>query len=223
MKSLLFILAAFVAATQAPASKEVPVAQEPSHHLVLENQYTRTYQVEVPPGKATLLHRHDHDYIFVVLGDAHISNEVLGQPPRDQQVKDGDVNAARGGFAHVARNLGTTPFRNVTIELLRDNRKNPCGRVGPNGTSGAELVCDFASVEREQIAPGAALAEHRHDRNHLVVALNELHLKNEVVGKGSSDIVQKPGDVLWVEGGFEHTLTNLGKEPARFIVVEFHY
>ncbi len=226
--SLVFVLLT-LAAAQAPAPREVPVAQEPSHHLVLENQYMRTYLVEVPPGKATLLHRHDNDYVFVVLGDAHISNEVFGQPPREQQVKDGDVNFAPGGFAHVARNLGPAPFRNVTIEVLRkstssEGMESSVGRVNGRPVTREQTVVatDAVTVTKLEIAPGANLARHRHDRDHMGVAVSALHLKNDVMGKGTSRIEQKPGDVVWIKGGFEHTLTNVGKAPARFVAVEFH-
>ncbi len=219
----LFIL--LLLAAQAPVSQEVPVSQEPKHHLVLENQYTRVYQVEVPAGQATLLHRHDHDYVYVVLGDARISNEVAGRPPVEQQVKDGDVNFAPGGFAHIARNVGPTPFRNVTIEVLR--KSISVSRSGSGGGTdgyswGTVLTTDAVMVTRNDLRPGGLILKHRHDSDHMVVALNDLQLKNDITGKGALDIRQKAGDVVWIKGGFEHTLTNIGPEPARFLVLEFH-
>ncbi len=233
MRVLLVLLLALAA--QAPASKEVPVSQEPSHHLVFENQYTRVYQVEVPAGRPTLLHRHDNDYVFVVLGDAHISNEVAGRPPLVQKLKDGAVNFAAGGFAHIARNLDTVPFRNVTIEILRKSTRRICGpgtdAVCPGGADAIDhrslrtwntvLETDAVKVTREEISPGGLYTKHLHNRDYLMVALSGLHLKNDVTGKGSATIQQKPGDVAWIQGGLEHTVTNLGKEPARFLVVEF--
>ncbi len=231
MKSLLALLLIFAA--QTPAPKEVPVNQEPMHHLVLENQYTRVYQVEVPAGQATLLHRHDHDYVFVVFGDSHISNEVLGRPSVDQRLKDGEVNFAPGGFAHVARNLGSAPFRNVTIEVLRKTTQRTCGpgtdALCPAGSDASNLhtwttvlETDAVKVTREEIGPRGMIAKHRHERDHMVVALDDLHLKSDVTGKGGADVQQKAGDVAWIKGGFEHTLSNVGSGPARFLVLEFH-
>jgi quercetin dioxygenase-like cupin family protein len=221
----LFIL--LLLAAQAPAPQEVPVGREPKHHLVLENQYTRVYQVEVPAGEATLLHRHDHDYVYVVLGDAYIRNEVAGRPPVDQQVKDGDVNFAPGGFAHVARNLGSTPFRNVTIEVLRKSHSSAIGSADTPSTGSSfirAIVVNTDAVEatKAEIAPGGSTPLHRHDTDHMVVAISDLHLKNNITGKGTFDIQEKAGDVVWVKGGFEHTLTNVGPRPARFLALEFH-
>jgi quercetin dioxygenase-like cupin family protein len=73
-----FLLIPFLAA---PTTIEVQITSEPSHHLVLENEYLRVFKVEVAPHASTLMHRHRHDYVFVTLGDAHVSNEVEGKPP----------------------------------------------------------------------------------------------------------------------------------------------
>src|SRR5450755_1786549 len=116
MKRLLFLflLIPFVAAQ---TTTEVEITAEPSHHVVLENDYIRVLKVDVAPHAATLLHRHRHDYIFVMLGDTHLSNEVVGKPPVEVKFADGDTRFTPGNFAHVARNLADQPFRNVAVEL----------------------------------------------------------------------------------------------------------
>src|SRR5947199_854840 len=78
----------------------VALTSEPSHHLVLENSKVRVLKVEVPPHSATLLHRHDRDYLFVSLGESQLTNEIVGKPPAPLQLKDGEVLFAKGGFAH---------------------------------------------------------------------------------------------------------------------------
>lgn len=225
--ALSFLLAP-VLWTQAPAPKEVPVSEEPSHQLVLENQYTRTYRVEVAPGKATLLHRHDNDYVFVALGDAHISNEVLGRPPVDQGLKDGDVNFAAGGFAHVARNVSQRPFQNVTIEILRKSNKRICGfsdvprcPIGSHDGYAAETILetDAVKVTEEQLAPGSMLPNRLAD--HMMVALTNVDLKNEAAGQGGPEIIQNVGEVRWVKAASEQGFKNVVKAPAKFLVVEF--
>lgn len=224
---LVLVLLLTVAAAQAPAPKEVPVTEEPSHHLLLENQYTRTYRVEVAPGKATLLHRHNHDYVFVALGEADISNEVLGKPPLEQKLKSGDVRFAPGGFAHVARNLAPTPFRNVTIEVLRKAARAAYDSSGyaDNVETGdrwrTEVDTDTVKATSHELEPGGASPKIRHETDYMLVAVTNLHLKNGATGQGSSDLQLKAGDVLSVKSGGEQTLTNAGKQPARFVVVEF--
>ena len=166
---LLFLLLPFLAA-QTPT--EVEVTAEPSHHLALENEYVRVFKVEVAPHRSTLMHRHRHDYLYVTLGDAHISNEVEGKPPVDVKLADGDTRFAAGNFAHVARNLSRQPFRNVTIELLQDEkwRQMPSHwpeESGEKTFAGGRIkilfVKDGVRVSEVNLEPGAVVPSHRHD------------------------------------------------------------
>lgn len=216
---------------EAPA---VAITAEPSHHLVLENDRVRVFKVEVAPHASTLVHRHGHDYVFVTLGDAHVSNEVQGKSPVDLQLTDGRTSFTPGNFAHAAKNLADTPFRNVTIELLQDEKLRDAPSPWPPEAEGnRELpgvrikvlyIKDGARVSEVEIQPGATIPRHHHDGPHLVVAVNDLELRSEIEGKGPLGPVAtalKAGDVKWVPGDFTHTLTNTGKSPARMVTVEF--
>src|SRR5439155_20914306 len=96
------------------AQTAVEITSEPHHHLVLENQYVRAFKVEVGPRQATLMHRHRHDYWFVTIGATGVENDVEGKSPAKLQLSDGETWFLVGGFAHIARNLSDTLFRNVT-------------------------------------------------------------------------------------------------------------
>jgi len=56
------------------------------------------------------MHRHRHDYVFVTLGDAYVSNEVEGKPRADLKLTDGDTRFVAGNIAHVAKNLSDQPL-----------------------------------------------------------------------------------------------------------------
>src|SRR5579863_1985186 len=101
-------------------TSEVEITAEPHHHLLLENQQVRVWLAEVAPGDATLMHRHNHDYVFVSLGPNNVSNEVEGKQPVTLTMQDGEARFSPGGFAHIARDLASTPFRAIAIELLQD-------------------------------------------------------------------------------------------------------
>src|SRR5882672_4733879 len=107
------ILSALVLVAQTP---EVEITAEPHHHFVLENESVRVFNLEVAAHESTQVHRHRHDYIYVVRGAADVENAVLGKPPSELKLADGETRFLAGGFAHAARNLAATPFRNVTIE-----------------------------------------------------------------------------------------------------------
>src|SRR5205814_7728403 len=111
-------LIAFILFGQSVA--EVEITAEPHHRLALENQYVRVFKVDVPPHESTLMHRHRHDYILVTLGASEVSNEVEGKPAATLKLEEGETRFTPGNFAHMARNLASTAFCNVTMECLRD-------------------------------------------------------------------------------------------------------
>jgi quercetin dioxygenase-like cupin family protein len=229
MKRLLFLLL-LVPFLAAQTATEVEITAEPSHHLVLENEYVRVFQVEVAPHTSTLMHRHRHDYVLVTLGDAHISNEVEGKPSADVKFSDGDTRFATGNFAHVAKDLSDQPFRNVTIELMQDEklRQTPSHwleengeKTFPGGRSKILFVKDGVRASEVDLEPGATEPSQHHDGPHLLVAVTDLDIRSDVEGMGPMPGKFKAGDIKWLPGQYTHTLTNVGKSPARFVTVEF--
>ncbi len=224
---LLFLLMPFLFAQ---TTTEVEITSEPAHHFALENEYIRVFKVEVAPHASTLMHRHRHDYVFVTLGDAHVANEVEGKPPGDLKLSDGETRFVPGNFAHVARNLSDLPFRNVTIELMQDEklRQTPSHwpeesgeKTFPGGRNKILFVKDGVRVSEVNLEPGAVVPSHHHDGPHLVVAITDLDLRSDVEGMNPMPGRFKSGDVKWLPGGYTHTVTNVGKSPARFVTVEF--
>lgn len=231
MKRLLCFFFLLTPLLLAQTATEVEITSEPSHHLALENEFVRVFQVEVAPHTSTLIHRHRHDYVFVTLGKAHVSNEVEGKPPVDVELVDGETHFVASNFAHMAKNLADQPFRNVTIELLQDEilRQKPSHwgpvesgeQTFPGGSSRILFVKDGVRVSEFNLEAGATVPSHHHDAAHLIVALTDLDLRSDIEGKASRSSQVRAGDVRWVPGGYTHTLTNVGKNPARFVAVEF--
>ena len=217
-----------------PAS-EVEITAEPGHHLILENQYVRVFKVEVAAHASTLMHRHRHDYVGVTLGASQVENDVAGKPPVTLKLQDGETEFVPGGFAHIAKSLTDQPFRNITIELMQDEKSRQLAsrKWGVNGDEDRGLhilnggtldilfVKDGARASELQLQPGGVLPKHHHAGPHLVVAVTDLNLRSDVEGKGPSSVQLKAGDVTWVKGGFTHTLTNVGQQNAKLITLEF--
>jgi len=231
MKSLLALSISLLFALTAAPHAEVEITSEPSHHLALQNDYVRVFQVEVAPHAATLLHRHRHDYIFVTLGAASVSNEVAGKPPVTLTLQDGEVRAVDANFAHIARNLADTPFRNVTIELLQDDKAHATPpakwdddrslQVLHGGTQQILFVKDGVRVSETELQIAGSVPKHHHAHPHLVIAVTDLLLRNDDAAKGVSNVEMKSGDVKWIEAGVTHSLTNVGTGEAKFVTLEF--
>lgn len=216
--------------TQTKAPGEVEITAEPNHHLLFQNAYVRVFQVEVAPRSATQLHRHRHDYIFVNLGSAEISNEVQGKSPVTLKLQDGETRFVQGNFAHIARNLGNAPFRNVTIELLKtDNSDSSSAKwnedrslhVLRGGTQQVLFVKDGVRVSEVELQTAGVLPKHHHPGPRLLVAVTDLLFRDDVVGKPASNMEMKSGDAKWQDGGMTHTFTNVGVKDAKFVELEF--
>ena len=224
------LLAAIALAAQ--NTSEVEITAESHHHLLLENQQVRVFLAEVAPHDSTLMHRHNHDYVFVALGATEVSNEVAGKPPVTIKMQDGEARFAPGGFAHIARDLASTPFRAVAIEFLQDEaaHKTPPPawdedrglHVFTGGTQHIMFVQDGVRVSEIELQPGATVPSHHHSGPHLVVAVSDLDVRRDVEGQGPMPGHLKYGDVKWLPGGYTHTLTNTGKQEAKFVTLEFH-
>lgn len=173
-------LAAFLlAANQHPSTdRAVPISEEHHHHLVMENEYVRVYEVEVPAHEATLMHQHDRDYVYIVMGDADVTNQVQGKPAAKLHLSDTAVNFSKGPFAHIATNDGDKPFRNVTIELLK-----PQGDVKVFATS---LNAALESVKPDSAGAGVKAAP--------ILETGELRVSAvEITGRGTwKPAEQKP-------------------------------
>ncbi len=96
----------------------VEIAQEPRHHLVIENEFVRAFVVEVAPHDRTLCHHHPHDYLLYVVGDGEIVSAARDEEPKKLSYRDGECELLEAGMVHVVENLSDTAFRNVVVELL---------------------------------------------------------------------------------------------------------
>jgi quercetin dioxygenase-like cupin family protein len=225
------VLLSTLVAAQSTAPGEVEITSEPAHHLFLENEYVRVFKVEVAPRGQTLMHRHRHDYVFVTLGATEVENDVFGKPPVTLKLQDGEARFSPGNFAHIAKNLSAAPFRNITIELLKDAeaQKTPPPKwdeerglnVFDGGTQHIMFVKDGARASEIELQPGATLPRHHHSGPHLLVAVTDLEVRSDVEGQGPMPGHFKSGDVKWLPGGYTHTLTNVGKQPAKLVTLEF--
>jgi quercetin dioxygenase-like cupin family protein len=227
--ALLASLLAAVASAQPPA--EVAITAEPAHHPAFENAHVRVFRLDVPPGGATLLHKHIHDYFLISLGLGEFENAVVGKDAIRVKLADGDVRFAPGGFTHVAKNLATSPLRNLTIELLQGETgaAQPVAptpeelkpRELPGGTVTLLMVKDGVRVSDVRLQAGGTLPKHHHAGPHLVVAVTDLALRSEVEGKAPSTREMKAGEVAWIPGGITHSVTNTASGAARLITLDF--
>ena len=229
---LVFLATAALAQQQQP----VEITSEPRHHLVFENEYVRVFDVTVAPRDTTLVHRHNHDYLFVTLGDSDVTSARPGEKPVVLLLKDGEVRFTPGDFAHAAINNSDRPFHNITIELLQPstNVKTCTENCDSGGCIGATLnspvtgcpstvrriSADQWTVSLVTLLPSARMEQRTNAPPRLVVAVSDLDFAGQPETAGN-DIKRAPGYVGWVPAGVSHPLTNNGSRPAQFVTLEF--
>jgi hypothetical protein len=91
--------------------------------VVFENDRVRVWEMRLAPGESSAVHRHDLDYLLVLLeGD-----KIAAEPEPDTQgafheyleadVEQGAVVYVERGGVETAINVGEQPYREVIIEL----------------------------------------------------------------------------------------------------------
>jgi quercetin dioxygenase-like cupin family protein len=107
---------------QASSGTNIPVEQEPHHHVLFENQYVQVLDVQIRPGEMLLFHTHSHDNVSVRITGALIQSQKPGSEwQAASQVKAGAVVFKAGAatpYTHRTKNLGTSTYHVVDVELL---------------------------------------------------------------------------------------------------------
>jgi len=231
-------------AAAAQPQQTVDITSEPSHHLVFQNEYLRAFNVIVAPKASTLVHRHEHDYVFVTLGDADLTNARVGESPAGLQLKDGETRFTPGGFSHAAINNSDRPFHNITIDLLQAatnvkrcteacSAPEPCTTKAPCATIERRISSDQWVMSFVTMPPGSRLERHTRAVPNLVVAVSDVDL-TVVSGSSSREIKRTPGGLAWFPAGNHQpissawltgvsgTLINSSNHSAaKFVTLEF--
>jgi quercetin dioxygenase-like cupin family protein len=198
----------------------VEISGEAHHHPKLENEFVRIWDVTVPAGEATLWHVHRNDNVVVTFADANLRLESATSAPAEAQWKFGEVRFAKATYVHRALNVGTTPFHNLTIELL----KSP----GPQAQSPKYPITRTPALENERVRvfrvtlePGQSTSMHTHVFAGLSIALTSGEIEITTEGKKQADKLSLPlGDVRWRASSVTHSVKNVGKTRFEAVDVE---
>jgi quercetin dioxygenase-like cupin family protein len=208
--------------------KTVPVAEEGHHQLVLENEYTRVFHVVVAPKDSTLMHQHDRDYVYVMIGSSQVEATKLGASPTEMKLNDGDVKFTKAPLTHKVTNVGETPFVNLTIEVKKASTRAVCGASWA-GQAGDKCFdkCEGQSCEEQRVGTDAVRAVIYEpqvgasigveSKPSLIVALRDVEVTN-----GSKRVQLKPGETAWIPPDANAQVTAAtASGRSKWVVVSF--
>jgi hypothetical protein len=216
------------------AEEASDITSEPHHHLLLQNNQVRVFEVTLHPSEKMLV-RHDHNFLTITLQDCEMVMWAEGQSEvQNFRFNQGDVRFAFAGPARGTRNDHGAEYRNITVEFLNpkvttfgyqpsiggwqygSSSINP--PVDPHKKFKTTLHLGDADASDVQLLQGDLLAPpEKKGTDELLVPTTDVDLK------GPSDLhVRKAnGEVVWLGDGRKNNLMNAVPEPARFVVVEF--
>lgn len=223
-------------APAAPAEEAIDFSADPSVKLLLENDRTAVYRLELSPQGSSALHRHSYDYLLIALSRLD-ARAVWGKnESRSQNMEPGQMDIVTTPVEHQIVNQAAAPYRALIVELKAGFHPNyiVCGlgrRSCPTDTGDLQdpagrydvselFETDTVAVLKVAIGPGATLARRTEKYPALRVALSPLSL-SDVVGDKTVAIHQDPGDAQWVPAEGTHTLSNPTSDDARFYWIEF--
>lgn len=204
-----------------PSGQEsVPVRNEPHHHFKFENEYVRVFDVVVPARDATLYHLHSNDYVFVNLSNVKLKAQVLGRDEVELPVTIGQTVFTKGPITHRVANPDVTPFRNITIEILKSPHM---ADTTESSASGLSVVTenDRVRIERLVLEPGESTGMHKYPLMGLTVAVTGGKMAVRSEGEPEQTSKSQPGDFKWNGAGRTCSIKNIGRSRLELVEVEW--
>jgi uncharacterized Zn-binding protein involved in type VI secretion len=230
----ILLLSARLAFAQDPAV--ITMDQEPHHHLILQNDYVKVFNVEVSPGDSIVLHKHDQDTVAIAIGDQMVTVGIPGKPDVHSKNADAQVRLQRSGYMHSTRVDGDTPYHTVAVELLRPqtNFHNVCAEV----LVGQPLNCKESAKADSNVFASEALLESDETEvrlvrvhSHQAVSPGNFPFAAVIVALDPASIPSgspkrkgrflQAGEFVWLESRHGHPYLNQGDKDARFIEIRF--
>lgn len=201
----------------------VPVAEEPRHRPVFENEQAIILDVNLPPGYVSLYHEHRIDLLYVTITGTQVWAQPLNGERMHADVATGDLRFSSDNHdlphIHQVANVGSSPFHIIGIGRKGSDHSKASTIAIDGDTEG--LVLDQqktqASVYRIRLAPGEKTGEHRHNLPHAHVFLTDGMLS---VGSGGT-IPVTAGQFLWQPGNITHVYENGGDQPLEIVEMQW--
>jgi len=99
---------------------QIPVADEPLHHVIHEDDEVRILEIIAVPGDTAQMHQHDYNYCYIAVKGGKMWLEDQGEDSRTVALPDyycgGKFDLENNPFVHRFANIDTSEIQFFTIE-----------------------------------------------------------------------------------------------------------
>jgi hypothetical protein len=118
MKILVVVLTLSVAGFATQQHAPISADEVTLRHRIYGDGRVTIFLLDISPGQATLLHRHDRDMLSVFVNGGRTRASFNGGAPVEDSFTPGDVRFRSAGFTHSTENMGTDRFLSVIFEFV---------------------------------------------------------------------------------------------------------
>ena len=210
---------------QAPTSADEVTLR----HRIYADERVTIFLLDIPPGQATLLHRHDRDMLSVFVNGGRTRASFNGAAAVEDSFAAGDVRFRSAGFTHSTENIGTDRFLSVIFEFV--DSQGPRASATRPATHICNLDDQTACVDEQplfctskfcvddlKMAPRAVRPAGGATNDRILVAVSGYTFSEEIPGTAAAAHTRKSGEIEPMAAGPARRWMNAG-DPGHLIVV----
>ena len=199
---------------------------------IYQDAHVKAFLLDIPPGQATVQHRHDHDILTVFVTGGKTRAVFNGAAPVDDTFAVGDVRFRSSGFTHSTENRDSVDFLAVIFEFVESQgeRVPPTRSATHACAAGGQMECVDEKpvlctaricVDEITMAPQAVKQDGPATMDRMLVAISGYTLREQSEGAVASVHSRKTGEVELVSAGPARRWINTASTPAHYVVVTY--
>lgn len=199
---------------------QIPVADEPLHHVIFEDNQVRVLEIIALPGDTSLTHQHDYNYCYIAVKGGKLWLEDEGEKSREVNLPNhycgGKSELENNPFIHRFANIDTSEVRFFTVERKPEKSTIPRKKskiLDPEKNPNVILENELFRVQKREIPPKTSMALSHTGKSFLLnLSSNPLfYLGNDEVS-------------YWTlhEGEEKMKLSNLSGQTILFAIFEIY-
>ena len=193
---------------------QVPLEQEPRHHLEFANEWLRIFSPQIPPGDTTLEHLHTHDEATVCIQGSETRAKQPGAEWSNpgQACVPGQAGVAQytgKPGAHTVQNTGSGVFHLVFVENMRESGWKNNETLTVAGMKMTRENRSFKIYETE--LSNASGVAHSHEVPTVVILVSGEAMAGD-------QRLDQPGRWVYIPAGEKHHIT--AQRQARLVEIE---